>query len=295
VRKISVKVLTSSIIAYFGFIGTTLGQPLDSPGTVYIDGSPCNLLCQDYLEWSRQTLEPDNASQKGEANNLIAREGSSALSTGIAKRESVRPTQKKRDVTHVADRAPAKSPHALTSETESSSGIGTRKSLSRAAAEPVPVAKSQLGSARLNDDFKEKSAYKAILAALIVADQSMDAASSKALGSDRANKTGVRAEEASPGPLVALILSRLSSTSALAGQDIAISDAEFMIEQDILAALAATGAAEAHVSVGKASPLDRLMRGDVQAALLKVVLRDGAEAFPDIEGFTVLRLPLFAD
>jgi hypothetical protein len=36
---------------------TADAQPLDSPGTVYIDGVPCNTPCQAYMEWSRRVQE----------------------------------------------------------------------------------------------------------------------------------------------------------------------------------------------------------------------------------------------
>ena len=52
------------------------------------------------------------------------------------------------------------------------------------------------------------------------------------------------------------------------------------------------GAAGTQLSVSDASPLDRLISGDVLAALLKLVSPDAAEAFPDIKGFKVLRVPL---
>ena len=32
-------------------------HPLDPPGTVYIDGVPCNRACQAYMKWSQRTLE----------------------------------------------------------------------------------------------------------------------------------------------------------------------------------------------------------------------------------------------
>ena len=42
------------------------------------------------------------------------------------------------------------------------------------------------------------------------------------------------------------------------------------------------------------SPLDRLFNGDVQAALVKLVSPDAAEAFPEIKGYKVIRIPLFS-
>jgi hypothetical protein len=56
--------------------------------------------------------------------------------------------------------------------------------------------------------------------------------------------------------------------------------------------LAAVGATDADPSVGDVSPLDRLISGDAQAAVLKLLYPDAAEAFPDIEGFKVRRVPL---
>jgi hypothetical protein len=39
-----------------GSAGASNAAPPDSPETVYIDGTPCNALCQSYMAWSRQTL-----------------------------------------------------------------------------------------------------------------------------------------------------------------------------------------------------------------------------------------------
>jgi hypothetical protein len=40
------------------------------------------------------------------------------------------------------------------------------------------------------------------------------------------------------------------------------------------------------------SPLDRVISGDVEAGVLKLVSPEAAEAFPDVKGFKVLRVPL---
>ncbi len=41
------------LILSFGSSGALHANPLDSPGTVYIDGLPCNRACQSYMAWSR--------------------------------------------------------------------------------------------------------------------------------------------------------------------------------------------------------------------------------------------------
>ena len=97
-----------------------------------------------------------------------------------------------------------------------------------------------------------------------------------------------------PHPLVALLISRpdLKSVSALQGLNIAIDAAQSSVEEDIRSGLAAAGATDIRLSVGDADPFDRLISGEVQAAVLERVSPDAAEAFPEIKGFKVLRVPL---
>lgn len=42
-----------TLILSLGSSGALQANPLDSPGTVYIDGLPCNRACQAYMAWSR--------------------------------------------------------------------------------------------------------------------------------------------------------------------------------------------------------------------------------------------------
>jgi hypothetical protein len=54
------------------------------------------------------------------------------------------------------------------------------------------------------------------------------------------------------------------------------------------------GATDVQLSVSDVSPLDRLVSGKVQAEVIRVVSAHAAEAFPDIKGFKVLRVPFSA-
>ena len=98
------------------------------------------------------------------------------------------------------------------------------------------------------------------------------------------------------GALVALLISRpdVKSAAELKGLNVAIDVTQSTAEQDIRLALAAVGATEVQLSASDASPLDRLVSGDVQAEVVKLVSADAAEAFPDIKGYKVLRVPLLA-
>jgi hypothetical protein len=54
----------------------------------------------------------------------------------------------------------------------------------------------------------------------------------------------------------------------------------------------AAGAAEVKLSDGQTKAVDRLISGEVQAAVLTLVSPEAAEWFPDIAGFKIFRIPL---
>ena len=141
------------------------------------------------------------------------------------------------------------------------------------------------------------------MAALAVAEQITKAETPTTAGNNGADEnkpvsTG-DANAAPPtdsGALVALLISRpdVKSVSALQGVNIAIDTAQSVAEEDIRSSLAAAGATEIQLSVSDTNPLDRLIGGEVQAAVLERVSPGAAEAFPEIKGFKVFRLPLLS-
>ena len=111
-----------------------------------------------------------------------------------------------------------------------------------------------------------------------------------------ANDTGKTAS-ASPDKadnLVALVLARpeINSLSDLNNKNIAIEEKQSASSGSVSAALMAAGAAEVQFSEGKAGAIERLISGEVPAAVLTLVSREAAEWFPDIEGFRTFRVPL---
>jgi hypothetical protein len=57
-------------------------------------------------------------------------------------------------------------------------------------------------------------------------------------------------------------------------------------------AIAAAGAAEVQVSKGQTTAINRVASGEVPAAVLALVSAEAAEAFPEIAGFRIFRVPL---
>ncbi|KRQ89412.1 hypothetical protein [Bradyrhizobium valentinum] len=96
--------------------------------------------------------------------------------------------------------------------------------------------------------------------------------------------------------LVALVLARpeISSLSDLNNKNIAIEEKQSASSGRVSSAFMAAGAAEVQFSEAKAGAIDRLISGEVPAAVLTLASREAAERFPDIEGFRTFRVPLKA-
>ena len=165
------------------------------------------------------------------------------------------------------------------------------------ASEPRPDTKSETEnkphSAEAGNPPKERTPQQLVMAALAVAEQITNAETPGGQPNERKDETKVGEANIST-PRVALLISRpdIKSASALKGLNVAIDADQSVAEQDIRSALAAVGATETQLQVSDVSPLDRLISGDVQAAVVKLVSADAADAFPDVKGFKVFRLPL---
>ena len=140
---------------------------------------------------------------------------------------------------------------------------------------------------------KRGTPQQLVMAALAVAEQLTNAETPGGQVNERKDETKAGDANIST-PRVALLIARpdLKSASALKGLNVAIDAGQSAAEQDIRSALAAVGATDAQLQVSDVSPLDRLISGDVQAAVVKLVSADAADAFPDVKGFKVFRVPL---
>jgi hypothetical protein len=126
----------------------------------------------------------------------------------------------------------------------------------------------------------------------------------KANDKDRSNhsETVLRgdAEKSAPASpnnadlLVAILMARpeINLVSNLTGKIIAIDDRYSTSNGNVRTAIAAAGAAEVQLSEGQAKAVDRLISGEVPAAVLTLVSAEAAERFPEITGFRIFRIPL---
>jgi hypothetical protein len=92
--------------------------------------------------------------------------------------------------------------------------------------------------------------------------------------------------------LVAVLIARpeIKSVSDLSGKSIAIDAGRSPLSGNVKTAIVAAGAAEIQLSEGQAKAVDRLIGGEVPAALVALVPPKAAQDFSDIAGFKTFRI-----
>jgi hypothetical protein len=94
--------------------------------------------------------------------------------------------------------------------------------------------------------------------------------------------------------LIALVLARpeIKTVSDLTNKIIAIDDRHSASSGNVRTAIVAAGALEVQLSEGQTKAIERLISGEVPAAVLALVSPAAAEGFPEIAGFKIFRIPL---
>jgi hypothetical protein len=94
--------------------------------------------------------------------------------------------------------------------------------------------------------------------------------------------------------LVAVLMARpeTKSVSDLTGKTIAIDDRYSASNGGVRAAIVAAGATEVQLSEGQTTAINRLVNGEVPAAVLALVSAEAAMGFPEIAGFKTFHIPL---
>jgi TRAP-type uncharacterized transport system substrate-binding protein len=84
----------------------------------------------------------------------------------------------------------------------------------------------------------------------------------------------------------------ITSVSDLTGKTIAIDNRHAASNGSVRTAIVAAGAPEIQLSEGQMTAINRLVNGEVPAAVLALVSADAAEGFPEIAGFKIFHIPL---
>jgi hypothetical protein len=92
--------------------------------------------------------------------------------------------------------------------------------------------------------------------------------------------------------LVAILMARpdIKSVSDLAGKKVAIDGRQF--SGNVRTAIVAAGATAVQLSEDQTKAIDRLIGGEVPAAVLTLVSPEASDGFPEIQGYRIFRIPL---
>ena len=96
--------------------------------------------------------------------------------------------------------------------------------------------------------------------------------------------------------LIAVVMARpdIKSVSDLIGKKIAIDSKHSISNGIIRTAIVAAGAPEVQLSEGQATAINRLINGEVPAAVLALIAAGAADGYPEIVGFKIFRIPALA-
>ena len=249
---------TLVILAGTLILGASAANPPNSSDIVFIDGQPCNRACQSYLDWSHKVTPV-----MGQPERVLARPATAVARrvTGIREQASKRLVQGR----------PIKRATAVPDATEAE----IKDSLPASNAADVPATPNAK-----------------VIDALPGAGVATDAGTGRTLRQVTA-ATAV-AERLTAAATVAIVIARpdIKSVSDLTGKAIAIDDKLLDSSRDIEIAMTAAGAREVRVNQPEGTPSEPVIDGAVPAAVLTLVSRDAADAFPEISGFKIFRIPL---
>jgi hypothetical protein len=313
-------------ILFVASVESSRAAPLDSPGTVYIDGVPCNLPCQSYMAWSRRVRSQDTApavspsasrqivqrSQKTKTQRTAKAQASVATKAALGR--VAKNVAAKNVVSRPIEAAPADTAPQPTREAEKTASShktdSSEKTDTPAASNPAQGAEGAkapdqvtTGSAEANSSTatatthpekttppeQEAKGNTDAAPSAISPPASTDATAPPA-GTD---STALALAKVDERIAILVVATDIKSVSDLSNKVIAINEvpSEYSAA-DIKSAIAAAGAADVQMSENQTMALTRLIDGDVQAAIATVVSPIGADAWNSFPGFNVLRVPL---
>ena len=313
------------LILFLGSTGTLQAQPLDSPDVVYIDGQPCSRACQAYMNWSYRAQSARRHEEREISVAVPAEPEIERIELVDRPRAAKHAAPVARPAPNAGKAASnGKAPNAKASNSKKIAAPNPAPQAPATATVTPERAVGETVAAIQKPEPKVESAREPAQTAAITAPQPAEAPASKVpspevkpdvalpppatldiaaapaapapgTASDKAKEIG-KIASAPPDDqdnLVALVLVRpeINSLSDLNNKNIAITEKQSASSGRVSAALMAVGAAEVQFSEAKASAIDRLINGEVPAAVV-LASREVANLFPEVEGFRTFRVPL---
>jgi hypothetical protein len=293
-----------SCILLLGSAATSAAHPLDSPDIVYIDGMPCNSLCQSYMAWSRKASSRSGRSAAAQPAPLPPKAAARQV-TGAGIRG-----EKSKPAAHVRV---AKQGVPNSREMPQARIAGLQPAGNAAAAADSDTTRAKIADSHPTSDAAGGSNILTIRAQVMAATalaERITVATAVSAPEPKANDTGRSdhaetalpkdAEKSTSAPpedtdrLVVVLMAgpEIKSISDLANKNIAVDDRQSAYSASVRTAIAAAAAAEVQLSEGQTKAAERLVGGEVPAAVLALVSPEAAEGFPEIAGYKIFRIPL---
>lgn len=174
----------------------------------------------------------------------------------------------------------------------SSTRLPPSPGLPKTASPPAPNAAAASGSAQARIADSHSGGGAVASPKTLTIQQQVEAAT--AVAERMVATPAVAAPPSEPDSRVALVMARpeIKSVSDLSGKIVAIDDRLAASKNKVWIAMVAAGAARVQFSEDQAKPVDRLIGGEVPAAMLTLVSAEAAGSFPDIAGYRIFRIPL---
>ncbi len=298
-------------LLFLGSVGTSQAHPLDTPDVVYIDGLPCNSACQSYMAWTRRKAPPaaqhsapvesaavESPPAEGPPLKLTPDKPARRAAPGAvhpataAPRESSKPAAPR-----VAKQAVPLSPAKIAKpQPAGDAAVNSQPAPTNVAA--LPAADGAAAAPRVRTVQEQVAAATALAVNVTAASAPQQEAAEASIFAGTAGGSGpeptVTAATKNTDNRVALVMVRpeIQSVSDLAGKDVAIEDQQSASGTSIRAAIASAGAAEVQLKERPMKAVDRLVSGEVPAAVVALVSPEAAAWFPDIPGYRIFRIPL---
>jgi TRAP-type uncharacterized transport system substrate-binding protein len=249
-------ILASSL--FFDPLTASAANPPNSSDIVFIDGQPCNRACQSYMAWSRKLIP---ATAQPERLSARPAAGFARRVTGIREQAS-KPLAEGRPIRHAAASDTAEAKIQASPPARDAAGVPAAPTAKAIDARPTAGVATDSGKT-----LQQVTAATAV------------------------------AERLTTDPTVAIVIARpdIKSVSDLAHKTIAFDESQFALSGNTRTAIVAAGATGVQLSESQTRPIDRVIGGEVPAAVLTLASRTAADGFPDVKGFNIFRIPLTSE
>jgi len=238
------------------------------------------------MAWSRQITSMPGQRQRMSPTTAVGEKSSRAAAGGAPPIREVEsnPAANDRTAKQVVPASAEKPKAKLTTSQSGDNAAATSKTAVAMMADPASTDETATHSTA-------RTTFGQVTAAVAIAEQITAAMSAPLEPNGKTDDT----DRSRLRTAILMVRPEIESVSELAGQEVAVDGKlSAAASNRVRTAIAAAGAGEVQLAESRGKALDRVISGEVPAAVLTLVSPETAEMFPDVTGFRILRIPLSA-